>query len=245
MNAKISPHISILSVNDKNFSQSVKTLESVLDYDCSFEVIKNLMELYSLAIENYESVRDPAFAFYKQKLKNLLKRSDVQSEINKQHTDDTQKRPRASTNGPRKTRGDLSLERTAEKAMQWHYSENVITSEKIQENLKRQMDSLNLRINFRKKQASQNAKIVEFEKGVERIMEEFLQDKENAQLEIQKKYEEQLEELRLMPQSELILKVVEATNEQISKELEEKIRVIEANKRSKIRSLKAVIKLDL
>ena len=173
MNAKISPHDSISSVEDSNFTRSIKALESVLEYDCNIEVIKKLMEHYTIAIENYESKRDPVYTIYKQKLRNLLKRSDVQKEIKNQQNLEVQppKRHRAFTNGSMRKRYELSTERVAEKALQWHRSENILTTEKIQENLKKQIDLLNSKINVRKKQSEQNAKIRAFEKGVEEIME--------------------------------------------------------------------------
>ena len=155
-------------------------------------------------------------------------------------------RPRALTNGPHKQqRLELSTERIAEKALQWHKSENLITSEKIQENLKRQMEILNSRLQFRKKQSEQKAKIMAFEKGIEEIMEEYMQAKDSLQYDINEKYKEQIEELNQMPKSDLILQVIQETNNQIGREIEENMENIEANKKKKIQSLKAVIKLDL
>ena len=52
MNPKISPHIGMVSIDDKTFTQEMRTLESALEYDCNIEIIKRLMEVYTAAIEN-------------------------------------------------------------------------------------------------------------------------------------------------------------------------------------------------
>ena len=192
MRAKISPHRGMVPFHDNTFSHEIKTLESALEYDCNIEIIKNLIQLYTSAIENYESIRDPTFSIYKQKLKNLLNRPDVQSSIKSSYKPESPVssnniRPRALTIGTERHRFELSTERTVEKAVQWHRSENCLASEKIQENLKRHMESLNLRLCSRKKQTEQKAKISAFEKGVEEIMEEYIRLKDKARAETEEK----------------------------------------------------------
>ena len=110
--------------------------------------------------------------------------------------------------------------------------------------MKKQIDLLNSKINVRKKQSEQNAKIRAFEKGVEEIMEEFIQAKDLANKEIRDKYREELEDLNKMPQDELISQVINETNKQINLEIENKLQNIEDIKKKKIQNLKSIIKLD-
>ena len=245
MNPKISPHIGMVSRDDKTFTQEMRTLESALEYDCNIEIIKRLMEVYTAAIESYESVRDPTFSIYKQKLRNLLQKPEVQNEIKGQlKSPQNPSRPRALTNDP-KSKIELTSERITEKALQWHKSETIMTSEKIQENLRKQMDVLNARLHVRKKKSQQNQKITAFEKGVEEIMEEYIQEKHKVQCDIQEKYKDQIDDLNSMPKNDLILQVIKETNKKIGEELADNLRYVEVNKKKKIQNLKSKIKLAI
>ena len=48
-----------------------------LDYSCSLATLKQLLQLYSTAIEHYESIEDPRFLQFQERMQNLLMRRDV------------------------------------------------------------------------------------------------------------------------------------------------------------------------
>lgn len=246
--AKISPHQGLVPLNDRGFEQEIKALECALEYDCNVHIIHSLMQLYTTAIETYECQKNPAFSVYQGKMKTLLKRPDVLNTIkacNKSVSPELISRSRASTDTSIRQRAELSTERITEKAIQWHKSENGLASERIQENLKKQIETLNLKISSRKKQAEQNAKILAFEKGVEEIMEEYIQNKEKVRSEVNEKYREQLDELSSMAENELFLKVLKETKKKIEEEIVEKLHAVDIEKRKKIQNLKNVINLSV
>ncbi|OMJ92564.1 hypothetical protein SteCoe_4701 [Stentor coeruleus] len=61
----------------RNFAEKLLEMETQLAFNMSVELISSLMQLYSSAIEYYESVYDKKYLHYKERLSSLLTRSDV------------------------------------------------------------------------------------------------------------------------------------------------------------------------
>ena len=99
-----------------NFAQEVLDLEGSLDFDCSEQTVKRLMQLYTAAIEHYEAIEDLKHLHYQDRLHTLLARADVAR---------TFRLPRASkqpASGSRSLNNssDLSADRSAQQELSNH-----------------------------------------------------------------------------------------------------------------------------
>jgi hypothetical protein len=247
MKQKINPFIQIESVDDSRFLTELKTSESVLEYDCSLEVIKNLVDLYTLAIQTYEPVKDPKYLTYKKKLDKLLTRPDVQYQIRDScSASGLHIKSKTPKNNSTKFKFELDLEsdRMVEKALEYHKNETEISTEKLQENLKQQMEILSLRLSSRKRQTEKNSKFLAFEKGIEEIMEEYITEKLKIKESVKNKYKSLLEEFYNMPCNNIVINLIEEINTRMSEEIAESVKVIEQDKREKILNLKSSINLS-
>lgn len=50
------------------FAERILQLEMDLDYSCSLATLKQLLQLYSTAIEHYESIEDPRFLQFQERM---------------------------------------------------------------------------------------------------------------------------------------------------------------------------------
>ena len=57
-----------------------------LDYFCNLNTLKQLLELYSQAVEYFESLNDPRHMQYQERMQNLLMRRDVLAVMNGETT---------------------------------------------------------------------------------------------------------------------------------------------------------------
>ena len=60
-----------------SFAQNVLELETSLDFNCTLEVVNKLMELYTQAIEYYESIQNHNYLHYQERMHSILMRPDV------------------------------------------------------------------------------------------------------------------------------------------------------------------------
>ncbi|OMJ92574.1 hypothetical protein SteCoe_4583 [Stentor coeruleus] len=163
--------LNLLPSLPEHFAEHVLDYEIELDLDCNINTILKLMELYKSAIEYYESVSDPKYIHYQERLHNLLARKDVitllnagsptsvskltPSEIIKKMQDQValRQRHRAHQVNMFMTK-HLTESRDAESAMKKHNSENNLVSVKVIENLRHQEDeNLELKIEARRRRS--------------------------------------------------------------------------------------------
>ncbi|CAG9318013.1 unnamed protein product [Blepharisma stoltei] len=163
-NSFIEPSPSLSS----GFAQEVLDLEGELDFCCNIETIQRLLQLYTQAIEFFESIKDPKYLHYQERMQNLLARKDVLQVIKNPQGENRSvtPTPTLSTETFKKKaeqrqkmrvkqadvhlNKDVAIERNAEQTIITHASSNTMIKGKIKENLKLQADSLNMRLHERK-----------------------------------------------------------------------------------------------
>ena len=237
MKDKVSPFQGILQATNPEFFQEIATLEALLCFDCTLELIKNLTNLYTEAIEHFESLRDPNYIIYTDKLHKLLHRSEVKSILFV---------PSEPAPEPKRSqRNELSCERVIAKTFQNLQTENLLITEKIHENLKQQTSSLPHKLKSRKTKASQKAKLKAIEEGMEEIIEGFVQEKGKTIKEVQAKYSDSLKELKNMKQNDVVRKVLEEIERQMNDEVTQKVEEIENYKNMQVKSLKQKVQLQI
>lgn len=147
------------------FAQEVVDLEAEINFNCTIEKVQKLTDLYTEAIEFYESLRNPKHFYYQERLQWLLSRPQVLSLLNSKRPLPTLNRslsdsssfvikpadfsPKSLTNTTK-----LPLERNCEKVLQNHNIESTSLSRKIFESFKAQSESLLSRLEHRKKTRS-------------------------------------------------------------------------------------------
>jgi hypothetical protein len=235
MKDKISPYQGILQATHPDFFQEISTLESLLSFDCNIELIKNLTHLYTEAIEHFESLRDPRYSIYFQKLKNLLRKPEVRTLFDLEPVPEP-KRP---------ARKELSCERVIEKTLQTLHSENSLVSCRIQENLKEQNINFQKKLASRKRKSKQTAKFKAIEEGIEEIIEGFVEQKGKCIKAVQEKYSESLKELKNMQQNEVVKKVLQEIERQMNEEVIQKVEEIENCKKKQMQCLKKKVQLQI
>lgn len=240
MKDKISPHKGVLEVTDSDFFQEIHTLESLLTFDCTLEIVNNLIQLYTQAIEHFESYQDPAFQTYTKKLQSLLRNPQVMTLLSSPKATTPPLSPKA-----RKSRKELSCERVIERTFLNLESENSLISEKIQENIKQQNQNFYSKLVSRKQKIRQKKKFLAFEQGVEHIMEEFVKVKGKCISEVKEKYSDSLKELRNMKQNNIVKCVVEEIEKRMNEEVEIKVEEIEKSKKNEILRLKSAVQLEI
>ncbi|OMJ84987.1 hypothetical protein SteCoe_13824 [Stentor coeruleus] len=155
----------------EHFAEHVLDYETELDLDCNINTILKLMELYKSAIEYYESINDPKYIHYQERLHNLLARKDVitllnvgsptsvskltPGEIIKKMQDQVAIRQRYRSYQVNMFMTKcLTENRDAESAMKKHNSENNLVRAKAIENLRLQEEeSLEMKIEARRRRS--------------------------------------------------------------------------------------------
>ena len=184
------------------FAQSVLDLEIDFNFSPSLESLQSLTNIYTEAIEFYESHKNPKFQYYKTKLQTLLSRPDVLSLL-------TPPKPPPSI---QKKVPSLIFNRSLEKTLQDHQTESSSLSKRIKYNVKTQSDTLAERLEKRKRTRNSNikgkgieARLVDksaglnhvevFESEVEEIMERYAESKALVKKQVEDAYSEYLIEL--------------------------------------------------
>ena len=235
---------------NKSFAQQVLDLEVEINFQCNIENIKRLMELYTKAIEFYESDTNDKFVYYQEKMKQLLSQKDVLEILSSESS--PKKKIRQDSINIIDTKlnnisqfAKLPLERNCERVLQDHTIEASSISKKIGENLKGQSESLAQKIESRRNSRNMNKsnknqsdksageaksiQVEEFELEVEKIMEKFVEEKSYAKKEIEKKYQEYIKEFEFM-EGDIIKNLMQELNKNMENEIEEKIKEIEMNR---------------
>jgi hypothetical protein len=227
------------------FSQEVLDLEVELNFTCSVENISALMELYTQAIEFYLPLKSPKLHYYHEKMQKLLSRTDVLSVLNQQNTSEVASEKDKTVNKFSTHSGKLPLERSCEKVIQNHHQNSSSITKEIVENLRSQNETLNARLEYRKKMKNgkspgkksheisggeEKMSLVDlFEAEVERIMENFVEEKTRAKKEIEEKYREYVLELEGM-EGEIMQKVLKEVRYNMKAEIEHRFKEIEDNR---------------
>ncbi|CAG9333071.1 unnamed protein product [Blepharisma stoltei] len=165
-----------LPVLSPTFAQEVLDLEGELDFCVSFPMIQRLLALYSQAIEQLESIKDPRYLHYQDRMQKFLAREEVLKVIKdyqnpqkplrssltptpesvrdtyRKRAEEKQKIKAKLMNSP--PNKDITIERNAEKAILSHTTESSSASKRIQENLQSQAENLNSRLRDRVNQRS-------------------------------------------------------------------------------------------
>ena len=237
-----------------SFAQTVLDLESELNYKCTMNNVKKLMELYTKAIEFYEEVKNPKYTHYQERMQILLTRKDVQALLNKtvkpkfNHMHQEEIKENIGPNHVGKSSlPKLPLERNCEKVVQNHNVETSIVSKQIVEHLRTQSESLLQRVESRRNARSKRFRVFEtnqcdksggearitpaeeFELEVEIIMERFVEEKNIMKREIEEKYNEYLSEVNCM-EGEIIKSLVGELKKNMKLEIEERIKEMEAKR---------------
>lgn len=227
----------------ESFAQEVLDLEIDTNLNCTLSNIKALMELYTFAIEHYESIKNCKYLYYQERMQKLLSRPEVLKALSP-----PEEKPLEPT-------VKLPVERRCEKVLQNHKIEALNISQQIIENLKTQSDNLQNRIESRKKNRMSNSvryrrsqeinqcdksggearlnPIEVFEEQVEKIMEKFVEEKTTAKKEIEDKYAEYVRELTGM-EGEIMQKVLRQLQKNMGEEIEESVRELEAKRNQAI-----------
>lgn len=182
------------------FAQSVLDLEIEFNFSPSLASLQSLTNIYTEAIEFYESHKNPKFTYYKTKLQTLLSRPEVLSLL-------TPPQPIPIA----KKVPNLQFNRSCEKTLQDYQTESSSLSKRIKDNVKTQSETLTDRLEKRKKTRNLNkikgteARFVDqsaglnpvevFESEVEEIMERYAESKALAKKQVEDVYSEYLLEL--------------------------------------------------
>ena len=241
---KVDPAVHQNRSIQQDFAQTVLDLEVDLNFNCTLEKIKTLMELYTKAIEFYESTKNPKYIHYQERMQTLLIRKDVQKVLNSE----IKIKGKKGFKEENKINNiiNLPVERTCEKILQNYNSEAGCLSKKITENLKNQAESLDSRLEQRKnarktKKLRKNSEICESEKSagqsklppveefeleVEQIMEEFVEAKASVKKEIENKYNEYFIEIGNM-QGEIMKSLNKELEKNMKNEIDGKVKELE------------------
>ena len=158
---------SIPQSSELQFSE-IAILEKSIKEECTLEKLKEIMDLYKIAIEHYAALGDQRSQEYQSRMKNLLSLSSTRNALSSS----------SSMISKRKSREfvmDLSTERVVHKEIKRHNSETQYATEIAQNDLKAQSDALNVRVLQRRKS---NKNFSMFEKHVEKIIEKYVEEKE-------------------------------------------------------------------
>ena len=145
----------------KGFAEQVIDLEGELDTLCNLTNVQKLLALYSKAMEHYESLRNPIYQHYKERLRQLLARGDVQallqhpSQLSDMPTPVESQRQRLEAKRRAFAKNltnysDLAANRSADKEMASHNTKSSSVLRKLQENIQHQCSALNNRVRQRR-----------------------------------------------------------------------------------------------
>ena len=236
-----------------NFAQQVLDLEGELDTRCSLSCVKQLLELYSAAVEYFEAIQNSKYLHYTERMRQLLARDDVLFVL--QHPDagpfsshrqrfDITRKAAAKALGPTR---ELAADRSAEKEMASHACKSSRVLRKLQENIQSQCSGLNKRVRQRQQKNNSidwgNARLSfeEYEAQVEATMEWFLEEKQAVKTSIEEKYEEELQELAELGDDSLLDQVIDKMKQKLKEEVRSACELLETEKRRRIAQLRVTL----
>ena len=141
-----------------SFAQEVLDLEGSLYNSCQLGQVKQLLSLYSQAIEYYGAVQDVRYLHYKERLHLLLAREDVMFLLENPDTRsisnhssltkrDSQKEAFSRSKTPASS---LRANRDAEMKLQVHNTSSICAMKKLKDNLHSQNQSFEAKLSKRK-----------------------------------------------------------------------------------------------
>lgn len=225
-----------------HLSQQVLDLEIKFNFSPSFKNLSSLTQLYSQAIEYYESIQSPKFKYYSHKLSSLLRRPEAIFLLNERNSPRSQNRPQY-----------LFFSRSSNSAIQSSASASVELSYKLNENIRKQTESLHSRLILRKKgkqnkllNQNTNSKLTEtnhnttpeakqvFESEIEVIIDRYTEAKAKIRNEIEEEYKIYIQELDSYS-GELIENLKSQLQKDMLNEILDKIQILEENKNKEIK----------
>ena len=237
----------------KNFAEQVLDLEGEIDFKCELSSVKRLMELYTVAIEYYESVQNAKYLHYKDRLQVLLSRKDVlqllENPTRVAKPTDAVQRNRRRTEASRKafslnlghvSTSSLMADRSAEKEIAVHNTASSSMLRKLQENIKNQCSSLSKRLHQRRlKNRSMDFSLEQYESRISEVLEWFLERKHELRTKIELDYKEEFEELAGLGE------LGEAVRKEVHKRMDEEVAVAWADLDKQKKERLAELKKDL
>lgn len=238
-----------------NFAQEVLALEEQVNINCTHSTITQLLSLYTKAIEYYEAEKNLKHIHYQERMQSLLSKTNVIIQLSTSPS--PQPSPKTVVTPKAKLpKTELVLERTCNKVLSDHKTENFGLGKKIQENLKNQSDNLAQRLLTRKlAQTPKHTKskfnfeetsqfdisageikincVEEFENNVENILEKYLIEKEKEKRSINDKYLEYFEEIDRI-KGDVKDKLVQELSRNLQKELDERMAELDERRQSEI-----------
>ncbi|OMJ76494.1 hypothetical protein SteCoe_24116 [Stentor coeruleus] len=249
----------------KDFAEQVLRLEISVDVDSSMEALKSLLELYSQAIEYYESIRDQKYKYYQDRMMELFHKQNnlLLAESPPPHT--------ARSNSHMTS--DLLQKREVDKTIKQFEVATHEVSRQVSMNLQNQNSTMLSRMNTRKNRntsvdprkssvfhklpfvthhkrrssegesdksggVSTTREAEQFEKELEEIMEESVMEKISKRQEIKKKYREQIEEIQSMGGGTVMQQLAEEMQKRMDEELNALDGMLEDKRKVAIKRIK-------
>ena len=231
-----------------HLSQQVLDLEINFNFSNSFKNLNSLIQLYSQAIEYYESIQSPKFKYYSSKLSGLLRRPEAISLLNERNSPRSQNRPQY-----------LFFDRSCNSAIQSSSSSSLHLSAKLHENIRKQTESLHSRLQKRKnaqsdktQSARANSKLTEtnhntapeakpelnfyqvFESEIEVIIDRYAEAKARIKNDVEEEYKTFIQELE-SGSGDLIESLKAKLLKDMRAEVLDKVEKLEENKNKEIR----------
>lgn len=218
----------------EDFADQVLELEMKVDCQPSIEALRQLLELYSQAIEYYESKKNKKYLYYQERMKNLLVRQEKLLEAQV---------------CPSSPRSELSETRHAEKAIKTHNQVAQSLSKQVQLNIQNQNQGLKSRLSLRLEKRNRSLKESDVSGGpllpgdldceFEKLVEKYLVLKMEGTEEIKAQYEEQMKEIREMPSSPILEQLLSEMQARMDQEIQDFHKDLERRKRQEYQFLKS------
>ncbi|OMJ84710.1 hypothetical protein SteCoe_14099 [Stentor coeruleus] len=241
----------------EDFAEQLLELEMQVDKNCEIDTIKALVDLYSNAIEYYENTKDTKYHAYKKRLHSLLLREDVQKVLNAT-VKSVQRKPLSGLNvnnlkttdsqtdikNPFETENSIDFPILANNKDTQEFRSRALT------NIKSQESELENRVKARKslKTSAVSIKVNEdkfigrnsYEDALVDIMGKYITDKITRVQQIKSTYEKQIEEIKEMGSSPIILEIVKQMETSMQNEIDEVCKNIEEQKSKEIARVRDV-----
>ena len=234
------PAISIPKLPAK-FAEEVLDLEGTLVTSCTLNNVKRRLELYSLAVEHYECMRNPKYIHYQERVHQLLSRKDVQRLL------EVSSEAPASNSPPA-----CQAQKNADKTLKCHYSQATSMMRKVKRNLHNQCSALTERLNNRRHRrltrqsntdrAQYEADTKAFENEVERVVERYVTKKHRLVRAIEDKYESDAAEVRELGDDWLVQSVMNELMKKKQQEIQAECDKLAKEKSKEIERVKATFR---
>ncbi|OMJ89503.1 hypothetical protein SteCoe_8299 [Stentor coeruleus] len=224
----------------ENFAQNLLELEMQVDKNCKLEDIRSLVDLYSSAIEYYESIKNSKFQAYHKRLHNLLLREDVQNVLNST-VKTPQRKPLTNINVNSLLTADsqiLSSTNVAEESS-IHALTNIKSQESTLEKKIKARKSLKNSASSIKSDEDRTADFDSYENALIELMSKFLTEKISKVQKIKETYEKQIDEIKEMGKSPILIEIIKQMRVSMQIEIDEVNKIIEEKKTQEIAKVRS------